>query len=322
MPQPDLLDESGELTRALDLVVKQVFWRFDADGDGALSVDELQAFARVCNDGDELCTEEVEEVQQYFDCDSAGGLTALGFSQMWHMQAEARPEDTWADLYALSYTDSLALLPGVMPARPQLLPAAPEPEAAAPEPEVAAPEKGQSAEQRARQKRKKRRQREKAKAAAAAAKVAAAEGGGAQGQDAEEAAEEEEEEGEDEYPTPRLEEPEGQEGAKATPEPSLAVLAATPCAEVESVVPSQQRICGGDKGGMVLGYWNTRVLAHDLRMMLAVGGVQYEDRRYEVGPAPGYDKSQWLSQKERTGGRCQYAGRSSLLPMHNMCTFM
>jgi glutathione S-transferase len=52
---------------------------------------------------------------------------------------------------------------------------------------------------------------------------------------------------------------------------------------------------------LVLGYWNTRALAHDLRAMLVWGGVDFEDRRYEVGPAPLYDKSEWMDAKEGLG---------------------
>ena len=40
-------------------------------------------------------------------------------------------------------------------------------------------------------------------------------------------------------------------------------------------------------GGLVLGYWDTRGLAHDLRAMLAHAGVAFEDRRYTVGDVRG-----------------------------------
>lgn len=52
---------------------------------------------------------------------------------------------------------------------------------------------------------------------------------------------------------------------------------------------------------LVLGHWNTRTLAHDLRAMLVWGGVDFEDRRYEVGPPPRYDKSEWTDAKEDLG---------------------
>jgi glutathione S-transferase len=35
--------------------------------------------------------------------------------------------------------------------------------------------------------------------------------------------------------------------------------------------------------------------------MLVWGNVDFEDRRYEVGPAPHYDKSEWIDAKEHLG---------------------
>lgn len=50
-----------------------------------------------------------------------------------------------------------------------------------------------------------------------------------------------------------------------------------------------------------LGYWNTRALAEPIRLLLALADVQFDDKRYEVGPPPAYDKSCWESEKHSLG---------------------
>ena len=40
----------------------------------------------------------------------------------------------------------------------------------------------------------------------------------------------------------------------------------------------------------VLGYWNTRALAEPIRLLLHYAGVSFEDKRYELGAPPDYDK--------------------------------
>lgn len=38
-----------------------------------------------------------------------------------------------------------------------------------------------------------------------------------------------------------------------------------------------------------------------IRLLLHYCGERFEDRRYQVGPAPTYDKSSWLRDKDRLG---------------------
>ncbi|XP_078497436.1 glutathione S-transferase Mu 5-like [Lissotriton helveticus] len=52
---------------------------------------------------------------------------------------------------------------------------------------------------------------------------------------------------------------------------------------------------------MILGYWDIRGLAHSIRLLLEYTGTAYEDKHYVTGPAPDYDKSQWLKEKETLG---------------------
>ncbi|KAA0201908.1 Glutathione S-Transferase Sigma 1 [Hyalella azteca] len=47
----------------------------------------------------------------------------------------------------------------------------------------------------------------------------------------------------------------------------------------------------------VLGYWSVRGLAEPIRTLLAHTGTEYENKTYDMGPAPTYDRSQWLNVK-------------------------
>ena len=40
------------------------------------------------------------------------------------------------------------------------------------------------------------------------------------------------------------------------------------------------------------------LFSRSLGVFVRVGEVEFEDRRYEVGPPPDYDKSEWLNAKE------------------------
>uniref|UniRef100_A0A8C9UPZ8 Glutathione S-transferase Mu 4 n=1 Tax=Spermophilus dauricus TaxID=99837 RepID=A0A8C9UPZ8_SPEDA len=48
---------------------------------------------------------------------------------------------------------------------------------------------------------------------------------------------------------------------------------------------------------MTLGYWDIRGLAHTIRLLLEYTDSSYEEKRYTMGDAPDYDRSQWLSEK-------------------------
>ncbi|XP_064484954.1 glutathione S-transferase 2-like [Ornithodoros turicata] len=47
----------------------------------------------------------------------------------------------------------------------------------------------------------------------------------------------------------------------------------------------------------LLGYWNIRGLAEPVRYILRYKGVDFEDRRYNFGPPPAYDFSEWADNK-------------------------
>jgi len=52
---------------------------------------------------------------------------------------------------------------------------------------------------------------------------------------------------------------------------------------------------------MVLGYWKIRGLAAPIRLVLEYTHTPYENKYYEVGPAPEYDRSSWLGEKFKLG---------------------
>jgi len=50
-----------------------------------------------------------------------------------------------------------------------------------------------------------------------------------------------------------------------------------------------------------LGYWNIRGLAQPIRLLLAYSGTEYEDKRYVLGAAPEFDRTEWLNDKQTLG---------------------
>jgi hypothetical protein len=93
----------------LERVLLEIFGRFDVDSDGALNKRELQEFAGACNNGETLPEDELQQIADYFEVTDDGALTKAGFFQMVYMQTVSRPQDTWNDLKALGYDESLAL---------------------------------------------------------------------------------------------------------------------------------------------------------------------------------------------------------------------
>lgn len=52
---------------------------------------------------------------------------------------------------------------------------------------------------------------------------------------------------------------------------------------------------------LVHGYWDIRGYGQPIRLLLEYVGADYEDKRYYTGPAPDYDKSDWLKVKFELG---------------------
>ena len=51
----------------------------------------------------------------------------------------------------------------------------------------------------------------------------------------------------------------------------------------------------------MVGYWKIRGLGAPIRMLLHFLKVDFEDRTYQVGDAPDFDKTAWLQDKFRLG---------------------
>nr|XP_027205212.1 glutathione S-transferase [Dermatophagoides pteronyssinus] len=51
----------------------------------------------------------------------------------------------------------------------------------------------------------------------------------------------------------------------------------------------------------ILGYWDIRGYAQPIRLLLTYSGVDFVDKRYQIGPAPDFDRSQWLNEKFNLG---------------------
>ena len=51
----------------------------------------------------------------------------------------------------------------------------------------------------------------------------------------------------------------------------------------------------------VLGYWDIRGVASQIRYELVYLSVDFEETRYPIGEAPGFDRSSWLSKKDSLG---------------------
>ncbi|KAF2365379.1 Glutathione S-transferase N-terminal [Trinorchestia longiramus] len=51
----------------------------------------------------------------------------------------------------------------------------------------------------------------------------------------------------------------------------------------------------------VLGYWSIRALAEPIRTLLSHAGVDFEDKTYDIGPPPTYDRSSWFDVKPNMG---------------------
>ncbi|XP_027238183.1 glutathione S-transferase Mu 3 [Penaeus vannamei] len=51
----------------------------------------------------------------------------------------------------------------------------------------------------------------------------------------------------------------------------------------------------------VLAYWSIRGLAQPIRLLLEYTGTEYEEKIYDCGPAPDYDKSCWFDVKFTLG---------------------
>ena len=51
----------------------------------------------------------------------------------------------------------------------------------------------------------------------------------------------------------------------------------------------------------ILGYWNIRGLASQIRYLFVYAGVEFEEKRYTQGDAPDFSRAEWLAAKKNLG---------------------
>ena len=90
--------------------LKEIFSRYDKDGDGALNEEELDNFAKGCNGTTTGFSDtEKEEIKDNFEIDNNNNLTLDGFMQMYSLQTLSEPSETWKDLETHGYNRYLEL---------------------------------------------------------------------------------------------------------------------------------------------------------------------------------------------------------------------
>lgn len=67
---------------------------------------DLDAFSTVTN-GAALPQESKKEIKEFLDTDQDANLTLRGFIEMYHLQSDNEPEETWKDLEKLGFDDTL-----------------------------------------------------------------------------------------------------------------------------------------------------------------------------------------------------------------------
>ncbi|EGG22411.1 hypothetical protein DFA_04532 [Cavenderia fasciculata] len=108
---PNLLDKEDDyFLESVEKALKEIFARYDKDGDGALSIEELNAFAIGCN-GQAFDQDSIESIQESFDVtdDDKQYLTLKGFMEMYLLQSSAEPEETWKDIKKHGYNTDFKL---------------------------------------------------------------------------------------------------------------------------------------------------------------------------------------------------------------------
>ena len=81
-----LLAANGGISDKFKAVLGEIFQRFDADRDNALSLKELEDFAVASRSGGDLVQDELRQLGKFFDTDAKGNITLKGFEQMYLMQ--------------------------------------------------------------------------------------------------------------------------------------------------------------------------------------------------------------------------------------------
>ncbi|KAI9175809.1 hypothetical protein H9P43_006173 [Blastocladiella emersonii ATCC 22665] len=108
-----LLDDDDMFMPAFDKALRSIFERFDADKDGYLNVDEVQAFA-VATNGKKFDEDTMAEIALYFGDDDQKPtmmVSVTGFMDMYHLQSQNDEDETWKDLTRLGFDHELNPVP-------------------------------------------------------------------------------------------------------------------------------------------------------------------------------------------------------------------
>lgn len=103
---PILDSKSNWFTPDAEAVFISIFNRFDADKDGAWTVNEIQSFAQFTN-GAMFSKDELTEIKTNLQHDKAGNLTRQGFLDFYTLQTQSHPDETFRDLLKLGYDHNL-----------------------------------------------------------------------------------------------------------------------------------------------------------------------------------------------------------------------
>ncbi len=103
-----LLDERGRVTVELRTALLEVFDRFDADRDGALSHRELMEIIRTLN-GAEPSATTLRNLTRNYRSNAQNALLFEGFVEFYRRQTLEDPEETRSDLAKLGYNRALEL---------------------------------------------------------------------------------------------------------------------------------------------------------------------------------------------------------------------
>ncbi|EPQ32420.1 uncharacterized protein PFL1_00616 [Pseudozyma flocculosa PF-1] len=122
-----LINDEGDISDKLEAALLRIFARFSSSyrkanptldahqpstslprpsKDDTLTASDLDDFAMATN-GSTFPEEAKEEIQEYLDTDDDGNLTFRGFCEMFHLQSDNEPEETWRDLKTCGFNDKL-----------------------------------------------------------------------------------------------------------------------------------------------------------------------------------------------------------------------
>jgi len=125
-----LLDDDGGISEQLESCLKHIFSKYctptpspitrhpvdptahallTPPNDAYLTSEGLDAWARDTN-GAPFSEETKEELVEFLDVTADGNLTFKGFIQIYQLQTENDPEETWSDLASHGFDRTLALV--------------------------------------------------------------------------------------------------------------------------------------------------------------------------------------------------------------------